>query len=92
MYVVLMSSNILHAHFDYVLIFENQLGVPVVYALLPDRKAVTYIHLFNILFVAARRFNKIFSPLVIMTDFEQALEKAIKIEVKFSSKLSNFLN
>ncbi|CAF3352145.1 unnamed protein product [Rotaria sp. Silwood1] len=54
--------------------------VPVVYALLPDRKAPTYINLFNVLFVEAKKLNKIFNPSIIMTDFEPGLSKSISIE------------
>lgn len=53
----------------------------MVYALLPDRKAPTYVYLFDVLFAAAKKFNKIFDPLTIMTDFEPGLSKAISIQV-----------
>ncbi|CAF4668798.1 unnamed protein product [Rotaria sp. Silwood2] len=69
--------------FDQVFIIQSILHgtcVPVVYALLPDRKAATYIHLFNILFVAAKTFNKRLEPSLIMTDFEPGLEKVIRLE------------
>ena len=42
----------------YNVIFFVKIGVPVMYALLPDRKAMTYVHLFNILFAEAKRLNK----------------------------------
>ncbi len=64
------------------------IGVPVVYALLPDRKTTTYIHLFQVLFVEAKRLNKKFDPRLIMTDFEPGIAKAIGREVQLSSELS----
>ncbi len=69
-------------------IFIHYIAVPVVYALLPDRKATTYIHLFNVLFTEANKFNKKFDPQLIMTDFEPGLAKAITLEVQLTSKLS----
>ena len=36
--------------------------LPVVYALLPDRKAVTYVHLLNVLSDEARKRDKNFDP------------------------------
>lgn len=78
-----LCIEISFTHFVHVLIIKIQLGVPVVYALLSDRKAVTYIHLFNILFAATRKFNKKIEPFIIMTDFEPAIEKAIRLEVMF---------
>ena len=59
-------------------------GVPVVYALLPNRKTPTYVHLFNILFREAERLNKRFDPKIIMTDFESGLTKAITMEVIYT--------
>ncbi|CAF4424172.1 unnamed protein product [Rotaria socialis] len=70
-------------HFDQVFIIMSILHgtcVPVVYALLPDRKAITYIYLFNVLFASAKQFNKKLDPQLIMTDFEPAVEKAIRLE------------
>lgn len=57
------------------------LGIPIVYALLPDRKAITYVHVFSVLFAEAQRLNKTFDPAIIMTDFEPGLSKAICLEV-----------
>ncbi|CAF3649126.1 unnamed protein product, partial [Rotaria sp. Silwood1] len=54
--------------------------VPVLYALLPDRKAPTCVHLFNVLFNEAERLHKKFDPKTIMTDFEPGLTKAISLE------------
>lgn len=59
------------------------IGVPVVYALLCDRKAMTYVHLFNVLSDEAKRLNKTFNPSLIMTDFEPGIAKAISLEVQF---------
>ena len=56
------------------------------YALLPDRKAVTYVHLLNVLSEEARRMNKKFDPLLIMTDFEPDIAKAIALEVELLPK------
>jgi hypothetical protein len=58
------------------------IGVLVVYALLPDCKAVTYVHLLNVLFAGAKKLNKKFDPLLIMTDFEACIAKAIILEVQ----------
>ncbi|CAF0797118.1 unnamed protein product [Adineta ricciae] len=54
--------------------------VPVLYALVSDRKTPEYVHLFNVLFNEAERFNKKFEPELIMTDFEPSLSKAISLE------------
>ncbi|CAF1362499.1 unnamed protein product [Rotaria sordida] len=67
-------------NFDQVFVIQaihHETCVPVVYALLPNRKATTYIYLFNVLFVEAKKLNKIFNPSIIMTDFEPGLSKAI---------------
>ena len=58
--------------------------LPVVYALLPDRKAVTYVHLLSVLSEEARRRGKYFAPSLIMTNFEPGIAKAIIVE--FSEK------
>lgn len=50
-------------------------GVPVVYALLPNRKTPTYVHLFNVLFAEAERLNKKLDPKIVMADFEPGLAK-----------------
>ena len=57
------------------------IGIPVVFALLPDRKATTYIYLFNVLFTEAEKVNKQFNPFLIMTDFESGVARAISIMV-----------
>ncbi|CAF3481758.1 unnamed protein product [Rotaria sp. Silwood2] len=54
--------------------------VPVVYALLANRKAVTYVHLFNVLFAEPNKCNKKIDPLLIMTDFDPGIAKAIILE------------
>ena len=59
------------------LIVLFQLGVPVVYSLLTNRKSIKYIYLFNVLLATAKQFNKKLDPQLIMTDFEPAIEKAI---------------
>jgi hypothetical protein len=64
--------------------FFISIGVPVLYALLPDRKAVSYIYLFNILFAEANKLHKKLDPHLIMTDFEPGLTKAITLEVWLS--------
>ncbi|CAF1304862.1 unnamed protein product [Rotaria sordida] len=53
--------------------------VPVVYALLPNRKAAIYIHLFHVLFAEANKLNKKFDPSLIMTDFEPAIYGHVKL-------------
>ena len=72
--------------FDYLSLHNIfiDIGVPVVYALLPNRKTPTYVHLFSILFGEAERLNKRFDPKIIMTDFEPGLTKAITIEVIYT--------
>ncbi|CAF1300987.1 unnamed protein product [Rotaria sordida] len=72
------------------------LGIPVVYSLLPDRKAFTYMYLFNILFSEAKKRNKTFDPSLIMTDFEPGTAKAISLEaiyrnVQFNGLSSTYL-
>jgi hypothetical protein len=69
--------------FHYFLLYDTfiEIGVPVLYALLSDREAPTYIHLFSILFDEAKRLNKKFDPKIIMTDFEPGLAQAISVEV-----------
>lgn len=53
----------------------------MVYALLPDRKAKTYIYLFNGPFAEANKCGKKIDPAIIMTDFEPAIAKAILLQV-----------
>ncbi len=53
----------------------------MLYALLPDKKTPTYIHLFNVLFDEAKRLKKKFNPEIIMSDFEPGLVRAISVEV-----------
>ncbi|CAF1216598.1 unnamed protein product [Rotaria sp. Silwood1] len=70
-------------HFAQVFIIQtihHESCVPVVYALLPDRKTPSYLYLFNVLFHHAKRFNKTLDPVNIMTDFEPGLTKAISIQ------------
>ena len=54
------------------------------YALLPDKKTTTYCYLFHVLFSEAKKLDKKFDPVLIMTDFEAGVAKAISIEVEFS--------
>ena len=70
----------------YNVIFLVKIGEPVMYALLPHRKAMTYVHLFNILFAEAKRLNKKFDSILIMSDFEPGIAKAIALEVKLTEK------
>ncbi|CAF1563097.1 unnamed protein product [Didymodactylos carnosus] len=73
-------------HFDQVYIIHgivHDTCLPVVYALLPDRFASTYVYLINVLFAEAARLNKKFEPSLIMSDFEPALAKAVTLEVLF---------
>ena len=64
------------------------IGLPMVYALLPDRKTTTYIYLFNVLFTEAKKSGKAFDPSLIMTDFEPGVAKAITLQVRLSLHLS----
>ena len=61
----------------------------MVYALLPDRKAPTYIHLFQILFAEPRKSDKTIDPVLFMTDSEPAMARAITLEVTLSSRSSS---
>jgi hypothetical protein len=58
-----------------------EIGVPVLYALLPDKKVPTYIHIFNVLFDEATRLNKKSNPEIIMIDFEPGLLREISAAV-----------
>jgi hypothetical protein len=62
-------------------IFFTNVGIPVVYSLLTDRKTPSYIYLFQVLFSEARKRGKTFDPSLIMTDFEPGIAKAISLEV-----------
>lgn len=77
---VRFRSRISYIH-KYLCIF---VGVPVVYALLPDRKAITYVYVFNVLLSEARKLGKSLQPSLVMTDFEGGLTKAISLEVRYS--------
>ena len=75
------------------LIILFQLGVSVVYALLPDRKAMTYTYLFiYLVFYLPPQNNKKLDPQLIMADFESAIEKANRLEVYVSSTLSTIFD
>ena len=72
-------SRVLYIHkYPFILV-----GVPVVYALLPDRKAITYVYVFNVLLSEARKLGKNLQPSLVMTDFEGGLTKAIALEVRY---------
>ncbi|CAF4038153.1 unnamed protein product [Adineta steineri] len=62
--------------------------IPVVFALLPDRKATTYICMFDTLFSEAKKVNKTFNPLLIMTDFEPGVSRAISMMIDGSDRPS----
>lgn len=57
------------------------LGLPCAFCLLVNKKAVTYRHIFTELKEIATKQNKVFSPEVIMSDFESGLLPVIKSEV-----------
>lgn len=57
------------------------LGLPVVFSLLPDRKATTYLYMFHILISEGNKMNKNFNPDLIMTDFEPGISRAISLTV-----------
>ncbi|CAF1598010.1 unnamed protein product, partial [Didymodactylos carnosus] len=67
-------------------------SLPVVYALLSDRFASTYVYLINVLFTEAAPLNKKFEPSLIMSDFEPALAKAIMLEVQSPGLSSTYLD
>ena len=73
------------------LIILFQLSVSVVYALLPNRIAITctcmYLFIY-LVFYLPQQNNKKLDPQLIITDFEPAMEKANRLEVYFSSTLS----
>ena len=54
--------------------------LPVVYGLSPDRKTVTYMHLFHAFSDEARRREKKCDPTLIMSDFESGIAKAVSLE------------
>jgi MULE transposase domain len=56
-------------------------GVPCVFGLLMNKKAGTYKQIFAELKAAALKKNTVFSPSVIMTDFETGSISAVKDEV-----------
>ena len=47
-----------------------------------------FIYLLSVLVATAKQFHKKLDPQLIMTDFEPAIEKAIRLEIYFSSMLS----
>ncbi len=57
------------------------LGLPCVFCLLVNKKAVTYRHIFTELKEMAIQRNKVFAPQMIMTDFETGVLPVIKSEV-----------
>jgi len=57
------------------------LGLPCVFCLLLNKKAVTYRHIFTELKQKATGRNKTFAPQLIMTDFETGVLPVIKSEV-----------
>ena len=69
------------------LIILFQLGVSVVYELLPDRKAITYTYYSMFCLPQQNNFIKL-DPQLIMTDFELTIEEAIGLEIYVSSMLS----
>ena len=60
------------------------LGLPCVFALMVNKKGVTYRQIFFELKQKASERNKIFSPQVILTDFESGLLPVVKTEVRIS--------
>ncbi|XP_046376315.1 uncharacterized protein LOC124149027 [Haliotis rufescens] len=54
--------------------------VPLVFALLPDKKQSTYLRLFTILKQKANQMNLQLQPNFVFTDFETAAQNAAKIE------------
>jgi len=56
-------------------------GLPCVFCLLVNKKAVTYRHLFGELKQVALERNSVFSPPMIMSDFESGVLPVIKSEV-----------
>ncbi|CAF1300833.1 unnamed protein product [Rotaria magnacalcarata] len=83
-----MRKTLLTAEALAVLPGASTIDVLVMYALLPDHKAITYVHLFNILFAEAKPFNKKFDPILIMSNFEPGIAKEIALEVKLTANFS----
>ena len=57
------------------------LGVPCVFGLLMNKKALTYRHIFAELKQIAIDRGQTFSPMVIMSDFESGILPIVKSEV-----------
>ncbi|CAF4087684.1 unnamed protein product [Adineta steineri] len=80
------------AYFDQVFIIQaihHRSCVPVVYALLPDRKAPNYLYLFSVLFDQTKTFNRKLDPVNIMTDFE--LDLTGSVDCLFSNYINNLM-
>ena len=58
-------------------------GLPVAFCLMPNRRATTYIEVFQRLKQEAIAMNKQFEVKRIISDFETALAQAIRQEVSF---------
>jgi hypothetical protein len=82
--------------------FLFTLGLPCVFCLLVNKKAVTYRHIFTELKQVAAARGKTFSPELIMSDFELGVLPVIKSKVSsecyprkysfFHSFISSFLH
>jgi hypothetical protein len=70
--------------FDHLFSFS---AFPCVFALLPDRKKLTYQQLFKELKNIAASMNRMWKPDEIVTDFESSLMPAIAAEVNLSQFL-----
>lgn len=68
-------------------------GLPCVFSLLVNKKAITYRQIFSELKEIAIQRGKAFSPSVVMTDFETGLIPVIKSEVRktYHSNNSNLI-
>ncbi|CAM2727523.1 unnamed protein product [Rotaria socialis] len=61
-------------------VIHHDTCIPAVYALLPNRKTTTYSYLFHVLFSEAKKIGKTFAPILIMTDFEPGVTRAIALD------------
>jgi hypothetical protein len=61
-------------------VFEDNRLIPVVYSLLPDKRAATYVTFFNVIQNEAIALGLTFDPTVIMSDFESGIIRAVTVQ------------
>ncbi len=80
---IVLIMHIVRSNFASSIYSSVYLAVPCVIALLPDRSASIYKHLFELLQQEAKQLRLKFIPDIITTDFEPGLIKAIKDQICF---------